>query len=281
MNDSIQNILDAIEAARLAGTLNNDSARAASVALGLEGDDAMLANRLIAQGSDPASLEYVATGSVSAPVAHAHRNGPGSLEGEDRRSWLLLAALSVDESQDSTLRKRTGQFAQAVTFLNEGGLWCGKDSDALIAAKEAEIRQLPHALLPVGGPFLPTYKADLGFAAAYWSGASAAAVIGSHNGETYVAVGSNGTPLVELGITVDKPIAPCFGIIEDAEAVKRIVAAYNGNVDPNGNKVARSGYDRCSCGCKYWEHDRCIDCGFVLTSIELRDRREAQQEANA
>lgn len=37
-----------------------------------------------------------------------------------------------------------------------------------------------------------------------------------------------------------------------------------------GNQKAREGSDRCYCGCKYWEQDRCIDCG---TSIEecLRD----------
>ena len=26
------------------------------------------------------------------------------------------------------------------------------------------------------------------------------------------------------------------------------------------NKQARSGLDRCDCGNKYWENDRCIDC---------------------
>jgi hypothetical protein len=46
----------------------------------------------------------------------------------------------------------------------------------------------------------------------------------------------------------------------------------------HGNVVARSGYDRCDCGCKYWEQDRCIDCGFHLESVELRDRREADAE---
>jgi hypothetical protein len=32
-------------------------------------------------------------------------------------------------------------------------------------------------------------------------------------------------------------------------------------VDVHGNRVRREGRDRCWCGCKYWEHDRCIDCG--------------------
>lgn len=31
--------------------------------------------------------------------------------------------------------------------------------------------------------------------------------------------------------------------------------------DEHGNVERREGLDRCYCGCKYWEHDRCIDCG--------------------
>jgi hypothetical protein len=27
-----------------------------------------------------------------------------------------------------------------------------------------------------------------------------------------------------------------------------------------GNEMAESGCDRCTCGCKYWENDRCVDC---------------------
>ena len=26
------------------------------------------------------------------------------------------------------------------------------------------------------------------------------------------------------------------------------------------NKTAESGCDRCTCGCKYWENDTCLDC---------------------
>lgn len=32
-------------------------------------------------------------------------------------------------------------------------------------------------------------------------------------------------------------------------------------VDSLGNRSAQSGCDRCTCGCKYWESDVCIDCG--------------------
>lgn len=31
--------------------------------------------------------------------------------------------------------------------------------------------------------------------------------------------------------------------------------------DEHGNVFRADGLDRCSCGCKYWEDDRCIDCG--------------------
>lgn len=32
-------------------------------------------------------------------------------------------------------------------------------------------------------------------------------------------------------------------------------------LDRHGNRVREDGVDRCHCGCKYWENDRCIDCG--------------------
>jgi hypothetical protein len=31
--------------------------------------------------------------------------------------------------------------------------------------------------------------------------------------------------------------------------------------DQHGNVFRREGADFCYCGCKYWEKDRCIDCG--------------------
>ena len=37
--------------------------------------------------------------------------------------------------------------------------------------------------------------------------------------------------------------------------------------DAHGNAVAREGCDRCSCGCKYWENDRCIDCGTPISEV--------------
>jgi hypothetical protein len=39
-----------------------------------------------------------------------------------------------------------------------------------------------------------------------------------------------------------------------------------------GNTIAREGADRCFCGCKYWENDRCIDCGTHITQVPQEDR---------
>jgi hypothetical protein len=33
------------------------------------------------------------------------------------------------------------------------------------------------------------------------------------------------------------------------------------------NTRAREGVDRCSCGSKYWEGDRCVDCGAELVEL--------------
>lgn len=46
--------------------------------------------------------------------------------------------------------------------------------------------------------------------------------------------------------------------------------------DRLGNKVAQEGCDLCHCGCKYWENDRCVDCGAPvsekMTEQEILDR---------
>ena len=39
-------------------------------------------------------------------------------------------------------------------------------------------------------------------------------------------------------------------------------------MDQHGNKIAKEGCDRCYCGCKYWENDKCIDCGQHVSKIE-------------
>lgn len=47
--------------------------------------------------------------------------------------------------------------------------------------------------------------------------------------------------------------------------------------DSLGNEVAREGLDRCFCGCKYWEHDVCIDCGTHVTKVP-RPRCDGAQD---
>src|SRR5262245_24193610 len=63
----------------------------------------------------------------------------------------------------------------------------------------------------------------------------------------------------------------------DREVRRQLVEAlgYNwteydrGNVNVSGagknlnNQTATEGCSRCECGCKYWENDRCIDCGTI------------------
>ena len=40
--------------------------------------------------------------------------------------------------------------------------------------------------------------------------------------------------------------------------------------DKHNNVIAREGVDRCSCGCKYWESDMCIDCDTHIESLIKR-----------
>ena len=41
-------------------------------------------------------------------------------------------------------------------------------------------------------------------------------------------------------------------------------------IDKHNNINAREGIDRCGCGCKYWESDRCIDCGTLIEIAKIR-----------
>jgi hypothetical protein len=38
--------------------------------------------------------------------------------------------------------------------------------------------------------------------------------------------------------------------------------------DRHGNVIAEEGCTRCACGCKYWENDRCVDCGSPAPTPE-------------
>lgn len=46
----------------------------------------------------------------------------------------------------------------------------------------------------------------------------------------------------------------------------------------HNNTVAVEGCTRCVCGCKYWENDRCVDCGRLAAVSE--DASPEQQEAD-
>lgn len=220
----MQDLLNVIEDARRSGKVNNDAARAASIALGLTGDGAMLACRLLAQGSDPASLELVAAGAVSAPIAMAHRQGPGGLTGADRDRWLLLAAASHDEATESSLLDRVRGFVRGLREVEEAERDAGK-ARAMIEREEQRIKASPYRMATVSGREVRLYESDLGFAAAYWSGEPCAAVLGVYGGKPYVAVGSNGVTLAGLGIEVEKLLAPAFGIVESPAAVEAIKAS--------------------------------------------------------
>lgn len=41
--------------------------------------------------------------------------------------------------------------------------------------------------------------------------------------------------------------------------------------DQHGNVIAQEGCDRCFCGCKYWENDKCIDCGTSAVVVKYSD----------
>ncbi len=50
--------------------------------------------------------------------------------------------------------------------------------------------------------------------------------------------------------------------------------------DQHGNVVAEEGLTTCVCGCKYWENDKCIDCGMTperLWIIQSGERHRVMQ----
>jgi hypothetical protein len=234
MNERVRKILDLIEEARVAEDLGNDQARTASVALGLEGHDAMLACRLIAQGSDPASLDYLDTGEVDPKIMLAHREGPGIYESSAdrwlRRDYLALCALSADESQGTgTMRERFWGFYEAMKRLTyEDEVFREAAMDRLGQVELSKIMALPYKWAKVGGVAMRVYTSDRGFAAAVWDEEdpqTVAAVLGIWNGEPYLAVGAPPyhQTLAEQGIKVDKVKTPRLGIIEDPDEVARVI----------------------------------------------------------
>jgi hypothetical protein len=49
-----------------------------------------------------------------------------------------------------------------------------------------------------------------------------------------------------------------------------VVACPNSLADRHGNINAKEGEDVCQCGCKYWENDKCVDCGTLIEIVKIR-----------
>ena len=57
-----------------------------------------------------------------------------------------------------------------------------------------------------------------------------------------------------------------------------LTLTYDKMPDRLGNFEAQEGCDRCFCGCKYWENDKCVDCGTHINEVrnaELMDMKAA------
>lgn len=52
-------------------------------------------------------------------------------------------------------------------------------------------------------------------------------------------------------------------MVHTRDIVDAIIDGFENDERPN--RVAEQGCDRCSCGCKYWRSDRCLDCGTSVT----------------
>lgn len=205
---AIKAILEQIESARKEGYLSNEVANLMTASSQLEGDEALFANRLISRGSDPASLELVWKGQISEPIMRAHTMGPGTLNDEERRDWLVLASISLDENSESDLPVTTKfkQFHDALTWLETS---TEEEKDSAAKQEFEKIKSIPFEDGEVAGIKMRVYTSDRGFAAAYWSGEDFAAV--KEGSLTFV--GSKDKPLEALGIKVDKQLSPTFGII--------------------------------------------------------------------
>lgn len=229
MNESVTKIVALIEEARRNEEIGNDQARAASVALTLEGHDALLACRLIAQGSDPASLDYLDTGEVNPKIMDAHRNGPGIYEigDPDLIDYLALCALSADESQGTgSVRDRFWGFLRSVQRLAHDDTEFLEAAMTELSRRELEkIQNLPYSVATVAGRSMRVYQSDLGFAAAAWAGESCAAVLGTYNGVPYISIGAPPyqPTLEEQGVKVEKAISERFGIVESEAEVARVI----------------------------------------------------------
>ena len=215
---TLTQLTDLVESLRKEQVLNNEQANCITAVTKLNLEDSILANRVIDRGADPFAIQYLASGKVQPHIKSAHFEGPGSLEGTEQDDWLFLASLSVDEhGKPLSLRNKIVGLVRAVKDYQEmGGHRLMTDSLHLQRARRIEgvrekIKSLPFEMEDISGRQVRVYTADLGFAAAYWSGEECAAVR-QPDGLTFVGTKSH-TSLEALGITVDKPLSEQFGII--------------------------------------------------------------------
>jgi hypothetical protein len=230
MNEAVTKILALIEEARKSEQIGNDQARAASVALTLEGNEALLACRLVAQGADPASLDYLDTGEIAPEIMEAHRKGPGVFKQGDPRinDYLALCAMSDDESQGAgdSVRGRFFSFFRAMVRLeNPDEEFKAAAMEQLGRAERERIDNLSFSVATVGGRSMRVYQTDRGFAAAAWDGESCAAALGVCDGKPYLSIGipPYHPTLADQGIRVDKEHSPRFGILENEDEVARVI----------------------------------------------------------
>lgn len=52
-------------------------------------------------------------------------------------------------------------------------------------------------------------------------------------------------------------------------------------MDEHGNINATEGVSVCVCGCKYWENDKCVDCGTMVETVWLRNFAEGARSMAA
>ncbi len=205
----VEKVIDYCEACEDEGTLTLEQMYLIEQVVILKPDDQVFMNRLISRGSDPFSIQYAARGEVSDAVRTAHFNGPSLLEGEDRKDWLFLASLSVDEhGEQLTLIEKVKQMVAAVTnYCNS----TEANKTEAINKVQRKIEELDYQLVRIGRCCMRLYTADLGFTSAYWDGKDCAAVR-QHDGLTFVGTKPS-TSLEDLGIQVDKKLSDQFGII--------------------------------------------------------------------
>lgn len=189
---------------------------------------ALLANRTLNQGADPAWLQMVAPEAVAViatsfglsseqvnnAIELAHKAGPAAfaIDSPEEMLWLLLAKYSIDEADKlEGPHKVVAASARKMVELEQ---YASGQHDFLADAQAYRTKILSevisHEIASLGSG-VPLYTSDLGFYAAYRTGNHVAAVRAT---DGLVFYGTDGSvTLEEAGITVDKPLSKTFGIV--------------------------------------------------------------------